>query len=67
VGINLDRPSKPIVAALRTHRILSGASAGNPNQIRLLPPLTLTEAEAEPFAVALASVLAETAVPEGSA
>jgi acetylornithine aminotransferase/acetylornithine/N-succinyldiaminopimelate aminotransferase len=64
LGIDLDRPAKPIVAALREHRILSGASTGNLHQIRLLPPLTLTEEEAEPFALALEQILAETSAPD---
>ena len=46
LGINLDRPAKPVVAALREAGVLTGTSGGNPNQIRLLPPLTLTESEA---------------------
>jgi acetylornithine/succinyldiaminopimelate/putrescine aminotransferase len=66
LGIDLDRPAQPVVAALRAERILCGGS-GDPHQIRLLPPLTLTEDEAAPFADALARALAETGVPEGAA
>ncbi len=65
LGINLDRTAKPVVAALRAHGILAGTCSGNPNQIRLLAPLTLTIEEAEPFAEALLSVLA--ASPDSAA
>ena len=57
LGINLDRPAKPVVAALREHGVLTGTCGGDPNQIRLLPPLTLTREECEPFVLALAAEL----------
>ncbi len=57
VGIDLDRPAQPVVVGLRAHGILTG-TGGDPMQMRLLPPLTLTEAEAEPFVAALTEVLA---------
>lgn len=57
VGINLDRPAKPVVVALRDAGILAGTCGGRPNQIRLLPPLTLTEADAGLFATALRRLL----------
>ena len=44
-GFELDRPAKPVVRALVGEGILCGGSS-RPNQIRLLPPLTLTEDEA---------------------
>jgi acetylornithine/N-succinyldiaminopimelate aminotransferase len=46
VGIDLDRPAKPVCRALVEAGVLTGSAGGNPNQIRLLPPLTLTEDEA---------------------
>jgi len=58
LGINLDRPAKDVVTALRGHGILSGTCEGDKHQIRLLPPLTLAPAELEPFFVALATLLA---------
>jgi len=57
LGIDLDRPAKPVVAALREHGVLTGTCPGNPNQVRLLPPLNLTLDECEPFLLALESVL----------
>ena len=57
LGVDLDRPARPVVAALREQSILVGSCDGDPNQLRLLPPLTLTEAQAEPFVVALEQVL----------
>ena len=48
-GVNLDRPAKPVVQALFERGILTGSCEGDPTQIRLLPPLTLTLEEAQPF------------------
>ncbi|MDA1193797.1 MAG: aminotransferase class III-fold pyridoxal phosphate-dependent enzyme [Planctomycetota bacterium] len=45
LGIDLDRPAKPVVKALFDGGVLTG-TGGNPNQVRLLPPLTLSEEEA---------------------
>jgi len=57
-GIDLDRPAKPLVGALRERGILTGTADGDAQQIRLLPPLTLTEEECEPLVEALAELLA---------
>jgi acetylornithine/succinyldiaminopimelate/putrescine aminotransferase len=57
LGVNLDRPAKGVVAALREAGVLSGGCEGNPNQLRLLPPLTLSTDEADEFVAALAGVL----------
>jgi acetylornithine aminotransferase/acetylornithine/N-succinyldiaminopimelate aminotransferase len=57
LGVNLDRPAKPVVAALREHGVLTGSCPGDANQLRLLPPLTLSLDECEPFLLALESVL----------
>ncbi len=46
IGIELDMPAKPVCRALVDEGILTGTSGGNPNQVRLLPPLTLSEEEA---------------------
>ena len=65
MGINLDRPARPVVAALRERGILVGGS-GSSQQIRLLPPLTLTIEQTQPFVAALGEILA-TAPSEASA
>ena len=59
LGLNLDRPAKGVVAALRARGVLTGGCEGLPNQLRLLPPLTLSDDEADAFVAALADVLAE--------
>jgi acetylornithine/succinyldiaminopimelate/putrescine aminotransferase len=58
LGVNLDRPAKGVVSALRERGVLSGGCEGDPSQLRLLPPLTLTAGEADEFVDALAWVLA---------
>lgn len=59
-GIQLDRPAGPVrKALLTTHHIFTG-SASEPHTIRLLPPLSITQAELTRFVEALASVLALT-------
>ena len=57
LGLDLDRPARPVVAALRERGVLVGGSS-LPNQVRLMPPLTLTRDEVEPFVPTLAEVLA---------
>jgi acetylornithine aminotransferase/acetylornithine/N-succinyldiaminopimelate aminotransferase len=61
LGVNLDRPSKPVVRALFDRGFLVGGSDADPRQVRLLPPLTLSVEDAESFPPALASVLSEPA------
>jgi len=58
VGVDLDRPAKPIVRALTQAGVITGSSSGLPNQIRLLPPLTLSEEEALAWIPVLAGILA---------
>ncbi len=58
LGINLDRPAKGVIHALIERGFLTGSCEAVPEQIRLLPPLVLTEAEAATFVVALREVLA---------
>ncbi|MHC5010754.1 MAG: aminotransferase class III-fold pyridoxal phosphate-dependent enzyme [Planctomycetota bacterium] len=60
LGIDLDRPAKPVVKQLLGEGFIVGGS-GLSRQIRLLPPLTLTVGEAETFPPVLARVLAEDA------
>ncbi len=59
VGINLDRPAKPVVRALAAAGVLVGSCGGNPHQIRILAPLTLTRDEAVNWVPALEKILAE--------
>jgi len=61
VGIELDLPAKPVCRALVDEGILSGTSGGNANQIRLLPPLTLSEEEALDWLPTFERVLVEAA------
>jgi acetylornithine/N-succinyldiaminopimelate aminotransferase len=56
-GVNLDRPAKPVVLGLLDAGILTGSTEGDPRQIRLLPPLTLTLSEALPLVDALTRLL----------
>jgi acetylornithine/succinyldiaminopimelate/putrescine aminotransferase len=56
LGVDLDRPAKPLVQALLAEGFLVGGS-GLPNQIRLLPPLTLKAEEAATFPPVLRRLL----------
>jgi acetylornithine/succinyldiaminopimelate/putrescine aminotransferase len=58
IGVDLDRPAKPVIQALLAAGFLTGSCEANPNQVRLLPPLVLTEALAATFTRALEGVLA---------
>ena len=57
LGIDLDRPAKPVVHALTQAGVITG-SGGLPNQIRVLAPLTLSEQEALGWLPTLAGILA---------
>lgn len=57
MGVDLDRPAGPVVAALRDQGLLVGGSK-RPNQLRLLPPLIVTRVQAERFTRTLREVLA---------
>lgn len=57
LGVNLDRPAAPVVAALRERNLLTGGS-GDKQQLRLMPPLVLQREEAQMLVDALAEVLA---------
>lgn len=61
IGVNLDRPAKPVIAALLARGFLTGSCEALPNQLRLLPPLVLTEAEGATFVAALRATLAPAA------
>lgn len=59
LGIDLDRPSKPVVQRLISEfQILSGSAGGKPNQIRILAPLVIQEPDVARFAQALGEILA---------
>ena len=57
IGIVLDRPARPVVGALRALGVLAGGS-DDAHTLRLMPPLTTTEAEIDAFLAALAEALA---------
>lgn len=63
IGIELEGPSAPVVAALREKGILTGGS-GHPNTIRLLPPLTVSDEEIDEFVSAFIDVVSSQAVSE---
>ena len=56
LGLELDRPAAPVQRALWSHRVLTGTST-DPRTLRLLPPLSLAQDEAELLIGALRSVL----------
>ncbi len=57
IGLKLDMPAKPVLAALRERNVLAGGSA-DPHVIRLMPPLTTSGAEIDFFAQAFADTMA---------
>jgi acetylornithine aminotransferase/acetylornithine/N-succinyldiaminopimelate aminotransferase len=56
IGLALDRPVAPVIDGLRERGVLVGGSA-DPHVMRLMPPLTTTDAEIESFAMALEASL----------
>jgi acetylornithine/succinyldiaminopimelate/putrescine aminotransferase len=56
LGLHLDRPATQVQQALFARRILTGTS-GDPQVLRLMPPLTLSAAEADRLLAGLAEVL----------
>ena len=57
LGLRLGRPAAPVQQALFGHRILTGTSS-DPEVLRLLPPLSFSEAEADFLLDRLGEVLA---------
>jgi acetylornithine/succinyldiaminopimelate/putrescine aminotransferase len=57
LGIRLGRPAAEVQRALFAHRIITGTSA-DPEVLRLMPPLSFSEAEADLVLQALGAVLA---------
>jgi acetylornithine/succinyldiaminopimelate/putrescine aminotransferase len=56
LGLRLGRPAVEVQRALFAHRVLTGTAA-DPEILRLLPPLSLSLAEADVLLLALAEVL----------
>ena len=56
VGVSLDREAKPVANALREAGVLVGTS-GRADTLRLMPPLTTTDAEADDFLGRFSSVV----------
>ena len=56
IGVELDGPAEPVLAALREAGILAG-SAGHPNVIRLMPPLNTPDEIIDAFLDAFHDVL----------
>lgn len=57
LGIVLDRPAKDVVAGLRERHVLAGGTPGDPNVLRLLPPLTIDGDDVATFLTALEASL----------
>jgi acetylornithine/succinyldiaminopimelate/putrescine aminotransferase len=57
LGVNLSRPAKAVINDLRGAGFLTGGCEGDPNQIRLLPPLTLDADETDTFVSAMQAIL----------
>ena len=56
IGVTLDRPAGPVRDALRDAGVIVG-TAGRPNTLRLMPPLTTSDLEVDDFLGRLSSVL----------
>ncbi len=59
IGLELDGPVKPVLAQLREAGVLAGGS-GNPNVLRLMPPLNASDEDVVFFAKAFAQALDKT-------
>ena len=57
IGVQLDREARPVVGALREAGVIVGTS-GQPQTLRLMPPLTTTDADVDEFLRRFAAVLA---------
>lgn len=66
VGIALDQPVDPVIDALRDEGILAGGSS-DPNVMRIMPPLVVSDEDIRRFSTTLRSVVTEVpAAPEGA-
>jgi acetylornithine aminotransferase/acetylornithine/N-succinyldiaminopimelate aminotransferase len=67
MGLKLDRPAGPVKDALRDdHSILVGGSS-DPQVLRLMPPLVVSDNDVDRFADALRTVLADADAPARTA
>jgi acetylornithine aminotransferase/acetylornithine/N-succinyldiaminopimelate aminotransferase len=57
IGLRLERPVKPLIAALRAEGVLTGGSA-DPHVMRLMPPLVTSDDDLATFASAFRRALA---------
>ena len=57
IGLKLGYPAQPVLSALRERKVLAGGSA-DPHIVRLMPPLTTSDAEVDFFAHAFADAVA---------
>ncbi|WP_323844948.1 aspartate aminotransferase family protein [Microbulbifer magnicolonia] len=62
IGIELDRPCSELVELARAQELLINVTAGN--VVRLLPPLTLTDAECEQIATIISALIQQFAREE---
>ncbi|MBN8588022.1 MAG: aspartate aminotransferase family protein [Rhodothermia bacterium] len=63
IGIELEKPVAPMVAALRKNGVLVGGS-GNPNVMRLMPPLNTQPAEIAVFIQAFHAAFQSVVTPD---
>ena len=66
MGLKLDRPAGDVKDALREHGILVGGSS-DPQVLRIMPPLVVSDDDVDRFADALHAVLDETEAPAEAA
>jgi acetylornithine/N-succinyldiaminopimelate aminotransferase len=55
LGLRTSPPARDVLAKLRAKRILAGGS-GDPNVVRLLPPLVLEDAHVDELVAALKEI-----------
>ena len=58
IGVELDRPVKPLLDALRRHGVLAGGS-DHPRTVRLMPPVTMSDSEVDDAIAAFRGALAD--------
>ncbi len=63
IGLELDGPAQPVLAALREGGVLAGGS-GDPNVIRLMPPLTASDDDVAAFVAAFEQAIHQTQTPQ---
>jgi len=63
LGVQLSGPARPVVDALQARGILANATAGD--VLRLLPPLNITQAQADKAVAVILSALKDPAVAAG--